>query len=376
MGHTCAPREHTAPTSTTTLRHWHLYACVLSVALWLSCTKSVSSYRSQSRDGLSTEVTTESTAVPKRVLAFYYGWYGNPSISGRWINWRDVDETKASSQRAAHHPRLGPYDAHDPKVLARHCMWAKKAGIDAFIASWWAPKDFTDDGLPSLLDTARRFGLEVTAYVETSPKGTREQALEYVLYLLQQYAHHPAWLRLHGKPVLFVYSRVIGQIGLEGWRWVIAEANRQYAPGVAFIGAQLSKSAADVFDGIHTYTIAERIAGKSPAEIRAWARQRFPEVVAITARRLVCITVIPGYDDSRLGRPGQRPITDRYGESTYRILWEEAIAARPDWILVTSWNEWFEGTEIEPSVENGNRDLEITARLARQFRARTGGHPK
>jgi hypothetical protein len=64
-----------------------------------------------------------------------------------------------------------------------------------------------------------------------------------------------------------------------------------------------------------------------------------------------------------------RPGTDRWGEETYRALWLEAIAAAPDYILITSWNEWHEGSELEPSVEYGSRILDDTAAFSRQFLA-------
>lgn len=83
------------------------------------------------------------------------------------------------------------------------------------------------------------------------------------------------------------------------------------------------------------------------------------------------MTVIPGYDDTKLNRPGPRPTTGRHSGETYRVLWQEAIAAQPDWILITSWNEWHEGSEIEPSKENGDRELIATGEFARRF---VGGH--
>jgi glycoprotein endo-alpha-1,2-mannosidase len=64
-----------------------------------------------------------------------------------------------------------------------------------------------------------------------------------------------------------------------------------------------------------------------------------------------------------------RPVTDRWGEETCRALWLEAIAAAPDYILITSWNEWHEGSELEPSVEYGSRILDDTAAFSRQFLA-------
>lgn len=307
--------------------------------------------------------------IPKKVLAFYYGWYGNPQVSGRWHHWDQVDEANQRIGSSTHYPKLGPYDSHDPKVIEQHCRWAKEAGVDGFIVSWWHPGDFHDAGIPLMLDTAQKVGLEVTVYFETVPTRTKEQALEYGLYLLNRYGKHPAWMKLNGKPVLFIYGRAIGEIGLDSWLWVISEANRQYEGGAVFVGDQISQRAARIFDGTHTYNPTGATARKSADEIRQWAKATFPQWVTTAGDdRIACVTIIPGYDDSKLGRPEPRPITHRHDGLTYRILWEEAIAANPDWILITSWNEWHEGSEIEPSVENGDRELKTTAEFAPKFK--------
>ena len=67
--------------------------------------------------------------------------------------------------------------------------------------------------------------------------------------------------------------------------------------------------------------------------------------------------------------PSKRFDVVRYGllgtPTTFAL--EEAVAANPDWILITSWNEWHEGSEIEPSVEYGDRSLKEVAKFAPGF---------
>lgn len=60
--------------------------------------------------------------------------------------------------------------------------------------------------------------------------------------------------------------------------------------------------------------------------------------------------------------------TDRLDGAVYRVLWDEAIKARPDWVLITSWNEWHEGSEIEPSWEDGDKYLQLTGDNSARFR--------
>lgn len=312
--------------------------------------------------------TLAAAPVPKHVLAFYYGWYGNPQVSGKWVHWKEVDTANKRIAGSTHYPALGAYDTHDPKVVEQHCRQAKDAGLTGFIATWWGQGDFHDQGLPLLLDTAQKHGLKITIYYETvKPRGapTPEGAVRDILYVLERYGKHPAWLKVNNKPVLFVYGRAVGEIKLAGWQQAIAEVNQKY-PAV-FIGDQISEKAAAVFDGIHTYNITGKTKGMSTDELHAWAKENYAQAVKLAGDKISCLTVIPGYDDSTLDRPKPRPVTDRHEGQTYRVLWGEAITARPNWVLITSWNEWHEGSEIEPSVENGDRELKSTREYARRF---------
>lgn len=73
--------------------------------------------------------------VPREVLAFYYGWYGNPQVSNRWWHWKGVDEAGKRIGNSTNYPRLGAYDSHQPKVIEEHCRMARAAGITGFIVS-------------------------------------------------------------------------------------------------------------------------------------------------------------------------------------------------------------------------------------------------
>jgi hypothetical protein len=74
--------------------------------------------------------------------------------------------------------------------------------------------------------------------------------------------------------------------------------------------------------------------------------------------------VLPGYDDSRV--PGrQHPYSvPRNNGATYRRSWTAALASNPDWVTITTFNEWFEGAMIEPSSHYGNLYLNITRQYA------------
>ncbi len=292
----------------------------------------------------------------KQVLAFYYGWYGAGDH-------RTLDD-------APDKPVGGPYDSLDPATIERHISQARSAGLTGLIASWWGQDDRTDQQLPKLLDAAQKAGLHVCAYVEQGQ--SPEHLAADILYLHQAYGQHAAWLRLDDKPVLFLYDRVLQTLGLDGWQKARALIEARAPKALAFIatgnGPKQIAERAPFFDGVHIYDMPFYLAQEHlfdlfwPADFyRRWVK-------AQKGLRLTTATVMPGYNDSKVaGRPLPRPLVDRKGGQTFRDLWNAAIGAHPDWILIVSFNEWHEGSEIEPSQPYGDRELKTCAAMAAKF---------
>ncbi|HPP53067.1 MAG TPA: hypothetical protein PK777_08965, partial [Thermoguttaceae bacterium] len=67
----------------------------------------------------------------------------------------------------------------------------------------------------------------------------------------------------------------------------------------------------------------------------------------------------------KIRKPGLK--ASRFEGHSYALQWQAAIAARPDWVLITSFNEWHEGSEIEPSEQWGDRFIGITRVWADRF---------
>jgi len=312
--------------------------------------------------------------VSREVLAFYYGWYGTPRISGKWRHWQDVNSTTQHIDNSTDFPKFGAYDSHDPAIVDRQAEAAHAAGITGFIASWWGRASFEDQGLPLLLSAARRHKLAVSAYYEKIAGDDAASrigaAIGDIDYLLAQYSSDKAWLRFSGRPVLFVYGRALRELSFADWRVVIAQVRRDNPAGIVLIADSPDPGYITTFDGASTYNITGRTKFKSPSEIAAWAQAAYPKMVTAGLGRVTTVTIIPGYDDRSLGRLSPRPVTSRWGGETYRVLWRAAIAAVPDWVLLTSWNEWHEGSELEASVEYGSRILDDTAAFSREFLAR------
>src|SRR3990172_1121679 len=100
-------------------------------------------------------VVVESTPTPVagpapsyKVAAFYYPWYGNPTIDGEWIHWTQNNHLPPDDIAADYYPALGAYSSNDPEVVAQHMLWLRQAGVGVIISSWWGQGSREDRAVP------------------------------------------------------------------------------------------------------------------------------------------------------------------------------------------------------------------------------------
>ncbi|MBP7053335.1 MAG: hypothetical protein KBE65_20190 [Phycisphaerae bacterium] len=309
----------------------------------------------------------------RRVMAFYYPWYGTPDGpggSGRTIHWGQIDTADHDISESTHYPALGAYDSHDPAVIDQHCQWAKAAHIDTFIVSWWGHGDYTDLAMAKILDACQTHGLKACIYYETVPEPeTAQTAAQDILRVLAKYGSHEAYLKVDTAPVVFIYGRAVEELGLLGWREAIQFIKAGRRTGATILGDQFSYGAARVFDGVHTYNTAGSLSNLSLEDAEKWAAGTYTPWVQLAdeADAISTITVIPGYDDTKIRTPGLA--VERFNGNLYRAQWSQAIAADPHWVLITSFNERHEGSEIEPSFEYGDEYIKLTSEFAEQFKS-------
>jgi hypothetical protein len=77
-------------------------------------------------------------------------------------------------------------------------------------------------------------------------------------------------------------------------------------------------------------------------------------------QKLVVAAVSPGENNSF--QPGVHPlvIQPRAGGGRYDSTWQGASSIAPDWVIATSWNEWYEATSIAPSDVDATTALDQT----------------
>jgi len=310
-------------------------------------------------------------AVDRQVMAFYYPWYGTEKTGDRERHWGNWDAAKKDAPASLRWPVGGPYDSTDSEVVDRHMEQFVQAGIDVPIASWWGPGTHSDKAMRVILDHAAKHNRRVTVYFEVvrDKPPTIESAARDLNYLAGEYVSHPAWLRVGRRPVIFLYGRVMGQLGDVGWAQALSLARAQSGADWVAIADGIRGSYASLFDGIHTYNTMGSYLKQPESKWSQIAEQHMTRSIQLARPlgRIACATIVPGYDDTKIRKPGAA--LDRAGGRLYDVQWKVALETQPDWILITSFNEWHEGSEIEPSAELGDKYMKATATWTRKWRA-------
>ena len=155
---------------------------------------------------------------------------------------------------------------------------------------------------------------------------------------------------------------------LDQWPAVLQGIKDKHAITPYVVGPTKGLARSQVFDAVHDYTLAGSIEHMSPAEATAWAEDRYSAIARTsTPANVLCVTVMPGFNDRR----ASDPLVGRQDGALYAALWFAALALKPDWVLVTTWNEWHEGSEIEASEQYGTAYLDATRVYSERFRRDT-----
>jgi uncharacterized protein YraI len=234
------------------------------------------------------------------------------------------------------------------------------------VQSWYGPQEAgnqTETNFRTLLDVAQSKGFKAAVDLEvTSPfLGNVSAVTEALVTLLATHAQHRAYLRYQDKPVIFFWRQQ--QFSVDQWAAIRNQVDPNHATFWLAEGTDLSYLA--VFDGHHLYSIAW---AASPADqLAKWGERVRSYATANGLNRLWVATAMPGYDDTHLPRANTFAVPRRNGDY-YRETWRAALASRPDLVIITSFNEWPEGTHLEPSVSYGNQYLDITRELVAGLR--------
>jgi hypothetical protein len=266
------------------------------------------------------------------VGAFFYPWYG------KWTHWTDDGHTPPRTWGANFLPQIfdadvatNLYDSNDPKVIQRQMYLMSAIGIQFGIASWWGVGTFEDKAFNTIINSVHpKIGFSKFKWCclyedegfETPPVG---QLVNDLNHIKTKFTGSPFYLHVNGKPVIFVYNAAhAGYNAMDDLkRW--QQARAQVPFHVVFKRDPLT-------------------AGAPPSSMDGWyeyapADAHFAQLGSYSA------FISPGFHlyHNAVRLPPATP-----------TQWEAAVSklrqAPVRWKTVQTWNEWGEGTGIEPAV--------------------------
>ena len=262
------------------------------------------------------------TATPAPTTAiFYYPWFGTPARDGDYDHWQQNGHQPSGDLASSFYPTRGAYSSSDPSVLDGQMREIERVGVGEIVVSWWGRGTAVDERLPAVIAAAHAHSLDVAAHLE--PYGGRT---------VDGTGRDIAYLETLGIRDFFVYHAT--DFPAKAWLPLTSSLSgvRLFAQtplaGYAKTGG---------FQGIYTYdTLTYR--GRTFARLCTAAHRN----------GLLCApSVGPGYNALRA--TGDARVLDRRAGKTYDSMWRSAVRSGADLTTITSYNEWNEGTQIEPA---------------------------
>jgi glycoprotein endo-alpha-1,2-mannosidase len=341
---------------------WHFGILAACLALLVAaCGVSVSTPGPSSTAGLPSASIATSTPPPgasqiptgflpasTRVTAFFYAWYGTPENDGSWRHWNQLKHSPPDDIASSFYPQRGPYSSRDTAVLAAQMADLRAARIEVIAVSWWGQGSWDDQTLPELFAAAQAAGIRIAFHLEPYTGQTAASVAADIRYLLARWGSSPALYRasrqtsgdpsVAARPVFYLFAA--SRLPSADLKTAIAGLRGTADDAIVMIHSPRAVSATRVgADGVYTYD-----ALASPDTFA-------PLVAACKAADIICSpSVAPGFDNSHAVATGVQTV-DRAAGARYDSMWQAALSSGSEWVSVTSFDEWHEGTQIEPAVD-------------------------
>ncbi len=314
----------------------------------------------------------------KYVLARYQPWYADAEADSSLRYWEDG---------VSGMPVIGKYDTESEEALWEyHILSAWGSGIDGFVVDWYGMSAFENAGLKGLLDKAAElntryadsgFRFEVIVSYNESARDGLEENLTYLADSIL--THEAYWGNTRGlrRPVYFFDN--------ETEKLDLAEVRTQVnalLPEDAFV--LWNEFETEFFDPADVcYSWVQPLDKSWDPEGRVWGEtylytsyQRVNSEPAQGKLLFALGTVWPGFDDRSWSKGTDRWI-DRQDTAVYQWTWDLVHAYdKPlsmPWCLIESWNDWNQGTAVEPGITWGYDFTTMTRINAARFKGTDTG---
>jgi hypothetical protein len=282
----------------------------------------------------------------KLVLAAYYPWF----TAGGW------DALQVSERP------MNPRSVWSPAGVLSMTQQARAAGIDGFVVSWMGAAS-TGSAYDLAATAAAQTGGYVAPYIEVGEAMNHGGVANVELWLQEALARTgTSSVTNGGVPVVFVWN--MAKVSAADWNGILARLGRP----VKIVGDADTSTYGSSMWGFHAYLPPTDLTGAADRNTYRAGWYRGTAALNPSSKIVASIgTVSPGFDD-RLLRGANGMLVSRSG-GRYDATWDAALAGDPDMVLVTSWNEWFESTSVEPGTVNGSVALATTKARSAAWKA-------
>jgi hypothetical protein len=333
----------------------------------------------------------------KKLLAHYMPWYQSQPYRGSWgLHWNggQIPNTQTTyfnppNTFASHYtPLFGLYDSSDPQLLASQALLMKFAGIDGIIVDWYGIANFWDYGLlrdstNAFIPYVKKADLEFSiCYEDQSVKYMKQEhyladqaaavahGQQVMQWLQTNYFSDPCYARIDNRPILLCFGP---QFFTDSeWSTLFSVLNPKphffplqwpgipvsYPTRTGEFSWPLLQSGSTTTSPTPSSKIVNDITNfYSRSNTYHWEHyldEAFPKFHDIYA--------LEGY--SSLGYIS--PSYAAFG-NTYSYTLQRSLQSSSDIVQLITWNDYGEGTIIEPTVEDGYTYLEITQQKRKQY---------
>jgi glycoprotein endo-alpha-1,2-mannosidase len=305
---------------------------------------------------------------PMKVYMHYMPWFQSKPFSGVWgSHWTmsnknpDIMDESGKREIAAHYyPLIGPYDSKDPAVIEYHLLLMKYAGVDGLLVDWYGTHmvyDYrtnfnnTNALVDKLDDVGLTFAIVYEDYTaENVEKQTSKTALEAAkadfAYLQEEYFPKDEYISIDDKPLLLTFGpRYFNQS--TQWDQILLAIN----PKPNFI---------PLWD--HAGRLGANAGGQY-----AWVdfTETFTKLTSFYSKvntvPLLIGSAYPRFHDfyAEGGWGSSYGFVDDKNGETFSNTLNLAKTKNIEHLQLVTWNDFGEGTVIEPTLEEGFKYLEI-----------------
>ncbi len=320
------------------------------------------------------------------IMAHFMPWHQTPDVSGYWgyhwtmrhFNPDNVDSTGRREIASHYYPLTGPYDSQDEDILEYQVLLMKLSGIDGVLVDWYGMEDFWDyavlnEGTQALFRMIRKAGLyfsivyedqSIKHMVETgylAAGGALEHGGKVMRYMQDNWFSDGAYLKLENRPVLLTFGP---QYLMNSSDWETLFSGLPAAPLFFTEDNRLSPVAAGAYpwppmwksnaSGVLTQLALNQYLDQFYLKAAGWD--------------FLVASAFPGFHDiyREAGTGEGYGFLDPQDGATFQSTLRRALDRDPDVVQLVTWNDYGEGTMIEPTREFGYRYLEIVQEQRRE----------